>query len=183
MVRNAVMLLGEINHKAAFEDVALALGHRDPRVRRAAIQASMQLGDAEEASAAIAELLPKTEPVTQLDCLAALAELKSPLSVRTITDLLQNAKGTADEVTRIRLRAVEVLGLIASPEAIEPLQDLFKKKGFLGGRETTAMRLAAAKSLAAINTRESREAIAMAMDQESQEDVRSVLRQYLVGTS
>ena len=40
MVRNAVMLLGEINHKAAFEDVALALGHRDPRVRRAAIQAS-----------------------------------------------------------------------------------------------------------------------------------------------
>ena len=183
MVRNAVTLLGEINHKAAFEDVALALGHRDPRVRRAAIQAAALLGDPQEASLAIADLLSKTEPGTQLDCLATLGELKSPLAVRPITDLLQHAKGTTDETTRIRLRAVEVLGLIAAPEAIEPLQELFKKKGFLGGREGTAIRLAAAKSLAAINTREAREAIALAMDQESQEDVRSVLRQYLVGNS
>ncbi len=76
---------------------------------------------------------------------------------------------------------MEVLGLIASTDAIEPLQDLFKKKGFLGGRESTAMRLAAARSLAAIPTREAREAIALVMDQEPQEDVRSVLRQYLVG--
>jgi hypothetical protein len=181
MVRNAVLLLGEINHKAAFEDVALALGHRDPRVRRAAIQASAMLGDAEEASLAIADLLLKTEPGTQLDCLATLGELKSPLAVRPITELLQNAKGTTEEATRIRLRAVEVLGLIAAPQAIEALQELFRKKGFLGGRESTAIRLAAAKSLAAINTREAREAIAMAMDQESQEDVRTVLRQYLVG--
>ena len=183
MVRNAVMLLGEINHKAAFEDVALALGHRDPRVRRAAIQASVLLGDAEEASTAIAELLLKTEPGTQLDCLAALGELKSRLVVRPIIDLLQKEKGTTDEAVRIRLRAVEVLGLIASPEAIEPLQELFKKKGFLGGRESTAMRLAAAKSLAAINTREARETMALAMNQESQEEVRAVLRQYLVSHS
>lgn len=183
MVRNAVMLLGEINHKAAFEDVALALGHRDPRVRRAAIQACAQLGDADEASAAIADLLSKTEPVTQLDCLAALGELKSPLAVRPIATLLHAVKGTTEEVARIRLRAVEVLGLIAAPEAIEPLQDLFKKKGLFSGRESTGIRLAAAKSLATINTREAREAIALAMDQESQEDVRAVLRQYLVGSA
>jgi hypothetical protein len=43
------------------------------------------------------------------------------------------------------------------------------------------MRLAAAKSLSAINTREAREAIALAMDGEPHEDVRAVLRQYLVG--
>lgn len=183
MVRNAVVLLGEIDHKAAFEDVALALGHRDPRVRRAAIHACSQLGDPEEATTVISDLLGKTEPVTQLDCLATLGDLKSPLAVRHIADLLQNAKGGTEDVTRVRLRAVEVLGLIAAPEGIEPLQDLFKKKGFLGGKESTAMRLAAAKSLAAINTREAREAIAMAMDQESQEDVRAVLRQYLVGSA
>jgi len=181
MVRNAVVLLGEIDHKAAFEDVALALGHRDSRVRRAAIQASAQLGDTEEASGVIADLLLKAEPGTQLDCLATLGELKSPRAVAPIAELLQGAKGTTDEAMRIRLRAVEVLGLIASPEAIEPLQELFKKKGFLGGRESTAMRLAAARSLAAIPAREAREAIALVMDQEPQEDVRSVLRQYLVG--
>lgn len=182
MVRNAVVLLGEIDHKAAFEDVALALGHRDSRVRRAAIHACAQLGDRDEASAAIADILARTEPGTQLDCLATLAELRSPLAVRPITDLLQNVKGNHEETARIRLRAVEVLGQIAAPEAIEPLQELFRKKGFLGGRESTAMRLAAAKSLAAINTREAREAIALAMDQEPLEEVRSVLRQFLVGT-
>ena len=182
MVRNAVVLLGEIDHKAAFEDVALALGHRDSRVRRAAIHACAQLGDRDEASAAIADILARTEPGTQLDCLATLAELRSPVAVRPITDLLQNVKGNHEETARIRLRAVEVLGQIAAPEAIESLQELFRKKGFLGGRESTAMRLAAAKSLAAINTREAREAIALAMDQEPLEEVRSVLRQFLVGT-
>ncbi|HWQ10479.1 MAG TPA: HEAT repeat domain-containing protein, partial [Holophaga sp.] len=84
MVRNAVTLLGEISHKAAFEDVALALGHRDPRVRRAAIQACIQLGDPDEAAAAIADLLHKAEPVTQLDCLAALGELKSEKPIGAI---------------------------------------------------------------------------------------------------
>jgi HEAT repeat protein len=109
--------------------------------------------------------------------------MKSPVAVRPIVSLLQNTKGTTEDAVRVRLRAVEVLGLVASPEAIEPLQELFKKKGFLGGRESAAMRLAAAKSLAAINTREAREAIAIVMDLESQEDVRAVLRGYLVGNS
>jgi len=139
------------------------------------------LGDPEEASSAIARILLESEPSTQLDCLSALGELKASQAVPPITELLLNAKGTGDDTTRIRLRAVEILGLIASSEAVAPLQELFKKKGFLGGRESTAMRLAAAKSLAAINTRESREAIAMAMDQEPHEDVRAVLRQFLVG--
>ncbi|HNX31557.1 MAG TPA: HEAT repeat domain-containing protein [Holophaga sp.] len=183
MVRNAVTLLGEINFRAAFEDVVLALGHRDPRVRRAAIHASVRLGDPEESASAIADLLLRTEPDTQLDCLAALGEVKSPAAVQSIVSLLQNTRSGTEESARIRLRAVEVLGLIASPMAIDPLQELFRKKGFLGGRESTAMRLAAARSLAAINTRESREAIALALDQESHEEVRAVLRGYLVGNS
>ncbi|HNX95565.1 MAG TPA: HEAT repeat domain-containing protein [Holophaga sp.] len=181
MVRNAVVLLGEIDHKAAFEDVALTLGHRDVRVRRAAIQAVSLLGDPDEAAAVLVEHLPSMEASNQLDALAAMGELKSTRAVPAVAELLQNPKGSTDEAARIRLRAVEILGLIGSPEAVDPLQDLFRKKGFLGGRESTPMRLAAAKSLAAINTRESREALALVMDQESQEDVRSVIRQYLVG--
>jgi len=182
MVRNAVALLGEIDHKAAFEDVALTLEHRDVRVRRAAIQAVITLGDPEDAAHTLTLALPRLEPASQLDALAALGELKSPRAVVAVADLLQSAKGTVDEVARIRLRAVEILGLLGSSDAVAPLQELFKKKGFLGGRESTPMRLAAAKSLAAINTREAREAMAMVMDQESQDDVRAVIRQYLVGS-
>ncbi len=182
MVRNGVTLLGEIGHKAAFEDVVLALGHREPKVTRAAIWAVIALGDPEDAAKVLSDHLLKSEPVTQLDCLVALGELKVAQAVPAIAELLQSARGTSEDATRLRLRAVEVLGLIAAPEAIAPLQDLFKKKGFLGGRESTAIRLAAAKSLAAINTRESREAIALAMDQEPHEEVRAVLRQYLISS-
>jgi len=122
------------------------------------------------------------EPLCQLDCLSALGELKSSRAISAVVDLLQTTKGTTEETPRIRLRAVEILGLIGSADAVMPLMELFKKKGFIGGRESTPMRLAAAKSLATINTRESREALALVMDQESQEDVRSVIRQYLVGS-
>jgi HEAT repeat protein len=180
MVRNAVMLLGEIDHKGAFEDVALSLEHRDVRVRRAAIQAVTSLGDNDEAATVLSQALPKMDGPSQLDTLVALGELRSPRAARAVADLLQNARGTTDESMRIRLRAVEILGLLGSVDAVEPLMDLFRKKSFLGSRESTPMRLAAAKSLASLNTRESREALALVMDLESQEDVRTVIRQYLV---
>jgi hypothetical protein len=42
------------------------------------------------------------------------------------------------------------------------------------------MRLAAAKALSGINTRESREVMAIILDGEKEEEVRAVLRQFLV---
>jgi hypothetical protein len=180
-VRNALLLLGEIGHKPAFPDVALALEHRDLPVRRAAVAAVAILGEGSQAALALSAALGRSEPGLQLEILAVLAELKDAVAVPAVAELLQNAKGSTEESARIRLRALETLGTIGSPDAVPPLQDVFRKKGLLGGRESTAMRLAAAKSLAAINTREAREAIALAMDGEPHEDVRAVLRQYLVG--
>jgi len=180
-VRNALLLLGEIGHKPAFPDVALALEHRDLPVRRAAVAAVAVLGEGSQASQALSAALGRSEPGLQLEILAVLSELKDPTAVPAVAELLQTAKGSTEEAARIRLRALETLGIIGSPDAVAPLQDVFRKKGILGGRESTAMRLAAAKSLSAINTREAREAIALAMDGEPHEDVRAVLRQYLVG--
>ncbi len=180
-VRNALLLLGEIGHKPAFPDVALALEHRDLPVRRAAVAAVAVLGEGSQAAQALAAALGRSEPGLQLEILAVLSELKNSSAVSAIAELLVNAKGSGEEAARIRLRALETLGVIGSADAVPVLQDVFRKKGILGGRESTAMRLAAAKSLSAINTREAREAIALAMDGEPHEDVRAVLRQYLIG--
>jgi len=180
-VRNALLLLGEIGHKPAFPDVALALEHRDLPVRRAAVAAVAVLGEGSQAAQALAAALGRSEPGLQLEILEVLSELKSASAVPAIAELLVNAKGSSEEAARIRLRALETLGVIGSADAVPALQDVFRKKGILGGRESTAMRLAAAKSLSAINTREAREAIALAMDGEPHEDVRAVLRQYLIG--
>ncbi|MBP1627003.1 MAG: HEAT-like repeat-containing protein [Holophagaceae bacterium] len=179
-VRNAVMLLGDLGDDAVFNDVALTLGHRDPRVRRAAMAALSDIGSKDKAAGAIAAQLPQWDLSSQLDALAVLGELRSPAAIPAISEIIRQGKSPQEDNTRVRLRAVEVLGLIGTSEAVDPLRELFKKKGLLGGRESTAVRLSAAKSLAAVNTREAREAIALALDMEPHEDVRSILRQYLV---
>lgn len=177
----ALELLRDIGHASALPDVSLALEHRDPAVQRAAVRAVAALAAPESAALLLAELLPKASPALQLEILALLGDLRVAASVAGVNDLLQSARGTSEDVQRLRLRAVEVLGLIGAETAIPALADLFRKKGLIGGRESTAMRLAAARSLAAINTREARETIALAMDSEPHEDVRAVLRQILVG--
>lgn len=179
-VRNAVMLLGEVGDDSVFPDVALVLDHRDPRVRRAAMASLSALGSRDKAAAAIAPHLAHWDTSSQLDALAVLGELRSAAAIPAIAEIIRQGKPQQEENARVRLRAVEVLGLIGTSEAVDPLKELFKKKGLLGGRESTAVRLSAAKSLSAVNTREAREAIALALDTEPHEDVRSILRQFLV---
>lgn len=178
--REAALILGEIGHREAWPDLVRSLVHPEAQVRRAAASALAQMGPAGEASEALGQALLTMDPATQLDLLTLLGELKHPAAIPALGELLRNPKGQGDETLRVRLRAVEVIGLIASPDGIEPLRELFRKKGLLGGRESTAIRLAAARSLASINTRDSREAIALALDAEPHEEVRAVLRQYLV---
>ena len=181
MVRNAVVLLGEIGVPSTFQEVALALEHRDPRVRRAAVIAVRNLGSPQDAAETLAKALPREEAPLQLEILAALGELRQASCVPAVVELVHGTRGTGEDALRVRLRAVEVLGLVASPLSVPALQELFRKKGLLGGRESTAIRLEAARALARINTREAREAIALALDAEPHEDVKAVLRQYLVG--
>lgn len=179
-VRNGLALLGEVGDSSVLPEVALTLGHSDPRVRRAAMSALCSLGTRDQAAEAITPHLAGWDASSQLEALSVLGELRSPSAIPAVAAIIGNGKPQQEESVRVRLRAIEVLGLIGTSVAVEPLRELFRKKGLLGGRESTAVRLTAAKSLAAVNTREAREAIALALDSEPHEDVRSILRQYLV---
>jgi HEAT repeat protein len=162
------------------EEVALTLGYPDPKVKRTAIGTLARLGGP-AAAAALAGFFPGAEPALQLDCLEAFTMLRSTEVVTVLGDSLQATRSSDLDTAKVRLRIVETLGLLGSADAIPALHEMFKKKGFLGGRESTGMRMAAAKALAAINTREARETMAIILDGEKEEEVRSVLRQFLVG--
>lgn len=181
LVRNAAMLLGEIGGQASVPKLALALGHRDVRVRKATVHSLATLGGP-DAVAALVKLLDARDLPVLMDVLAGLGDLHDPVATAAVSRFLLGLNGSGEEVLRLRLRAVETLGRIASPDAVEPLLALFRKKSFLGGRESTPIRLAAAKALAAIGTREAREATAVALEAEPQDEVRSMLRAFLVKT-
>ncbi|MDE3244885.1 MAG: HEAT repeat domain-containing protein [Acidobacteriota bacterium] len=180
LVRNVVSLLGEIGEVSAFEDVALTLAHKDARVRRMAAKALGQL-DAGRAVPLLLEALPQADPNTMVELVAQLGELKDPLAVSPLVELLQEGKLSGPEAEKLRQAVLEALGAIGSPEVVPVLSKLFRKKGFLGRLEPLPLRMAAARALGAIGTREAREAMAIALEIESKDEVKAILRTHLMG--
>ncbi len=180
LVRNVVSLLGEIGEVSAFEDVALALAHKDARVRRMAAKALAQL-DAGRAVPLLLETLPQADLNTMIELVTQLGELKDPRAVSPLVELFQEGRLSGPEAEKLRQAVVEALGAIGSPEVVPVLSKLFKKKGFLGRLEPLPLRLAAARALGAIGTREAREAMALALEIESKDEVKALLRTHLMG--
>ncbi len=180
LVRNVVSLLGDIGEASAFEDVALTLSHKDARVRRMAAKTLGQL-DAGKAVPLLIELLPKADANSLLELVAQLGELRDPKAVSPLVELLQDGKSSGPEAEKLRQSVLESLGAIGSPEVVPVLSKLFKKKGFLGRLEPLPLRMAAARALGAIGTREAHEAMALALEIESKDEVKALLRMHLLG--
>ncbi|GEM_PF-1554188 len=180
MVDHALMLLAQAEEKSAVPDMILAIQHQDMRVRRTAVTAVSALAGKPAAAKALAEALPESDVPAQLETLNMIGDLGDATALPAVLQMLTPDKSAGDDAQRLRLRAVEVLGKIPGPESVKPLQELFQKKGLFKGREPLGIRIAAAKALAAQNTQEARESMALAMENESSEEVKAVLRQYLV---
>ncbi|MBL0209493.1 MAG: HEAT repeat domain-containing protein [Holophagaceae bacterium] len=180
LVRNVVSLLGEIGESSAFDDVALTLSHKDARVRRMAAK-SMGLLNADRAVPLLIAAMPAADPNTLLELVAQLGDLKDPRAVSPLVELLQDGKATGPEAEQLRQTVLESLGAIGSPEVVPVLSKLFKKKGFLGRLEPLPLRMAAARALGAIGTREAREAMALALEIETKDEVKALLRMRLMG--
>lgn len=180
LVRNVVSLLGEIGEASSFEDVAVTLFHKDARVRRMAATALGQL-DAGRAAPLLIESLPNADLNTLLELVTQLGELKDPRAVAPLVELLLGTKFSGIEAEKLHLNVLESLGAIGSPEVVPVLSKYFKKKGFLGRMEPLPLRMAAARALGAINTREAREAMALALEIESKDEVKALLRMHLMG--
>ena len=179
LVRNVVSLLGELGEASAFDDVALTLSHKDARVRRMAAKALGQL-DAGRAVPLLLKTLPKADPNTLLELVIQLGDMKDPRAVSPLVELLQNGNFPGPEAEKLRQAVLESLGAIGSPEVVPVLSKLFKKKGFLGRLEPLPLRMAAARALGSIGTREAREAIALALGIESKDEVKALLRMHLM---
>ncbi|MDP2876923.1 MAG: HEAT repeat domain-containing protein [Holophaga sp.] len=147
-VRNTLNLLADMGDAGLIIPIATCLNHADARVRASAIRALWKLGGP-AASAPLLSALPTADPDTQVEILFGLGQIQASTAVVGILDLAKQSGASQ----KVRIKAVEALGLIASPMAAPALLDLLRRKGrIFSTAEPTELRVAIARALLAIGT-------------------------------
>jgi len=170
LVRNVLILLGELEDHQAFDAIGPCLVHPDLRVRRAAVRAFWKTGGA-WAEIGLLDLLQRSDPETQGEVLAGLARIQSAAAVPVVGALAS----TAPEP--LRIKALEALGQIGQASAVPALWAHLKRSGLFSRKVAPPeVRLAAAKALAELRAPEARVALERALASEPRGPFREVLR-------
>ncbi len=167
VVRNALIVLGEVAGPSRLADVQPFLQHKDSRVVRAAIRAVGHLGGA-HAEAAILRLLDHRDLEIQLEVLFTVQESGSRNAIPALLDFLKHSSGKRADVARVREKILEVLGRLGSPSVIPTLLDvLARKRGLFGEKkEPLGIRLGALQALLTLDTAEAQTAAARVLEKE-----------------
>lgn len=184
VVRNALNVLGEIGSQETVLDVARGLEHKDPRVVKAAIGALWKLGG-RQAETLITAHLRHPDPATQMEALFCLGEMRAKNAAMAIAELTKPAKLLQAQVDqKVRERAIETLGKLGTPFALDIFADLIKRKGLFGGStEPFEIRAATARALRTFGTQESLSMLKQAIQAEPKGTERAALEAILGGHS
>src|SRR6185436_5266653 len=123
-----------------------------------------------EAELLIVGAIGDRDPETENEVLLCLGAMKAQSAVPALCELAK-ARYTASEIREL---IVNTLGQIGSGDAVPVLGEILRPKG-LFAREPLPIRLAAARSLAAIATPEARQVLRNAVAAESDRDAREAL--------
>lgn len=174
LVRNVLTLLSDIGDAGCVPSILPLLRHPEARVRRTAVRALWKLGGP-VAEPHLLERMKDTDAETMQEILFALGQLRSEAALGPVAELAQDKR----VLEKLRIQALDTLGLIASPKALPVLLECMRRKGFFGGGEPSPIRLAAARAVAALGTSEALAALKRATDTEPAGDDREALLRLL----
>ncbi|WP_306672247.1 HEAT repeat domain-containing protein [Geothrix fuzhouensis] len=174
LVRNALTLLADLGDAGCLPAIAPLLRHPEPRVRRTAVRALWKLGGPASEPQLLARL-KETDPETLHEILFALGQLRAESSAVPIAELAQDRR-TGE---RLRIQAINTLGLIASPRSLPMLAELLRRRGLFAASEPQVIRLSAARALLALGLPEARQALQRVLDAEPKGETRVALIQLL----
>lgn len=174
LVRNALALLADIGDAGLLPTIAPLLRHPEPRVRRVAVRALWRLcGPASESH--LISRIRETDPGTLEEILFALGQLRSVSALPALAEFSQDRRA----MERLRIKAIETLGAIGSPQAEAALAELVRRKGFFTGPESPAIRLAAAEALRILGTPGAMTQLREILDAEPRGEFRQILHERL----
>ncbi|HJV39534.1 MAG TPA: HEAT repeat domain-containing protein [Geothrix sp.] len=178
LVRNALTLLSDLGDAGCLPAIAPLLRHTEPRVRRTAVRALWRLGGPASESHLLAQL-GETDFETLQEILFALGQLRAEGSVAQVAGLAQDRRVQE----RLRVQAIDTLGLIASPRSLPALADLLRRKGLFAGSEPPPVRLAAARALARLDLPEAQATLRRVIEAEPRGEEREAFLRFLERTT
>lgn len=168
----AARLAGDMQIAEAGPSLAGLLAHADPGVRLAAVEAAVSL-KASTAAGALQHTLDDPEREVRIAAARALGALKYGPSARRLEDILASKEIRQADISE-KVAFFEAYGMVAGEGAVDVLDKLLNAKGFLGKREPSEIRAAAALGLGKVPGGKAHQALSRAA-QEDDPVVRSAV--------
>jgi len=131
----AAKFLGELRVREAVRPLMQLLGAGDRVTRSSAAEALAAIGDPEAVPALLERLRDEKEVVPRTFAITALGNLKDVRALNPLCELL------TDEDVLVRQSAANALGVLGSPDALEPLRNaLPTERWYDRGRHRQAIR-------------------------------------------
>lgn len=145
VVRNAVILMGDIRSQESLGKLALLLNHEDFRVRRETIRALTKIGGDEGI-----EMLLKAAESDDFEmrrrAILSLGAMHATTAVPTLMSILKSLRWNQRDID-LKKDTIRALGEISSPEAIPELILILNRKRLIRRQLNEELRAAAAEAL------------------------------------
>jgi hypothetical protein len=155
--RTATFLLRELGASTALPDPSELLDDREPMVQREAVRAILKLG-VEPGYRAIEQALARGTGRTRNTIMQAVGSAADRNAAPLLVYLAERLTHRG-ALTRVYVRALELLGGLADPESVPALRGALNRGEWWAPRRTAALRKAAATALASIDAPVARRAL------------------------
>jgi len=182
VVRNAIVILGEVRAPDITKEIRPLIYHEDYRVRREAIRALTKIGGSEEVDVFLQILSGKDEDLRRM-ALLSLGAMKNPAAVPALLRLAA-APDPWVKQGEVRKEAIRALSNIGNLEAVPVLIELLQRKKFWGRARYDEIKAAAALALGEFGAPEAMAALEGAVEDRSPQVARAAaqaLRQFKRG--
>jgi HEAT repeat protein len=160
----AARLAGEMQIAEAGPLLASLLAHTDPKVRLAAVEAAVSL-KASTAASALEKTLSDPERDVRIAAARALGALRYRPAAATLGAIVKGRDIRNADITE-KVAIFQAYGMVAESDGLPVLDGLLNGKGFLGKREPTEIRAAAALALGHITGPDARASLSKASQDE-----------------
>jgi len=145
VVRNAVVIMGDIRSQDSLAELSLLLQHDDIRVRRETIRALSKIGGKRAIKILLQTAVAEDQEIRR-QAILSLGAMRATAAVPTLLMLLKQKGWTQREID-LKKDTIRALGEIRDPEATPELVKILKRTRWIQRQLNDELRIAAADAL------------------------------------